>query len=379
MKIILAPDKFKGSLTAFEVCEAMEAGIRGVLPNATVLSFPLADGGDGFGATLKHYLHTQTVPTQTVDPLGRPFAASYEWSEDKATAVVELAAASGLVLLHPNERNPLLTSTYGTGLQIRDAIGRGAHTLLLGLGGSATNDAGTGILAALGFRFFDAAGATLVPCGGNLHAIERVEVPAALPTAHWIIACDVNNPLHGANGAAFVYAPQKGADAAMVQQLDEGLRHFERVINRYATAPVGAIPGTGAAGGVVAGLLPWLNPAVVSGIDLVMEASGLEQALPGADLLLTGEGKLDNQSLQGKVVGPLAALGRKHKVPVAAVCGIAEADVAQLQQAGISRVVQLLQPGRTAGYCMEHARRLVTEETAGLLRAAGNAAARQGT
>ncbi|MFN4286168.1 MAG: glycerate kinase [Lacibacter sp.] len=369
MTILLAPDKFKGSLTAFEVCRHLEAGIRKVLPQAAVRSFPLADGGDGFAATLQHYWHTHTIAVTTVDPLGRNIRATYEWDATTGTAIIELAAASGLVLLQPQERNPLHTSTYGTGLQIKDALERGARHILLGLGGSATNDAGTGLLAALGFRWLDAHHHELKPCGENLARVAFVEPPATLPRVRLTVACDVNNPLYGPNGAAFVYAPQKGADAAMVQQLDEGLRHLETILNRYTNEPVAQIPGTGAAGGVVAGLLPWLQPQICSGIELLLQASGMEAALPGADLLITGEGRLDSQSLQGKVVGVVAARSRQYNVPVAAVCGVAAVDTAVLQQAGICSMVQLLQPGRTVAGCMARAGVLVSEAAEQLMHA----------
>lgn len=358
MKIILAPDKFKGSLTAFEVCEAMEKGIRFLHPHATVQAFPMADGGDGFGKVLSHYLHTRSIETDTVDPLGRRLRASYEWQAESATAIIELAAASGLTLLKPEERDPMYSSTYGTGLQIKDALQRGARHIILGLGGSATNDGGTGLLHALGFRWLDAAHKELKPCGKHLHIIEQVEVPTSLPEVQWTIACDVNNPMHGANGAAFVYAPQKGANAAMVAELDAGLRHFETLLNRYASTQVGNIPGTGAA---VAGMLPWLQPDIRPGIELLISASAIEKVLPDADLLITGEGKLDSQSLQGKVVGAMAALGNKYHIPVAALCGIAMVDNMMLAQAGIGKVGQLVQPGRSAAYCMQHAATLIEE------------------
>lgn len=367
MKIIVAPDKFKGSLTADETCRAISEGIRRYMPSATICAFPLADGGDGFSAALKSILQTSTITVDTVDPLGRSIQASYEWDASSETAIIELASASGLVLLDEQERNPMITSTFGTGLQIKEAIQRGAKRILLGLGGSATNDAGTGILAALGFRLLDADRKIIAPCGEGLENIQFIEPPIDLPNLQWTIACDVHNPMHGSNGAAFVYAAQKGADEAMINKLDHGLRSFEKTLNRYATAPIGEIPGTGAAGAVVAGIYPWIKPTLVSGVELLIGLSALEQSLADADLVITGEGKLDSQSLQGKVVGSLAGLGKKYNIPVVVVCGKNEIDDTQLTSSGIYFVAPIMRQGRTEDECKRSAYLLVQEATTTML------------
>ena len=209
MKIVIAPDKFKGSLTSFQVCDAIASGIKQASKSAETFHFPMADGGDGFAEVMKYYLKTETVACQTVDPLGRDIKASYQWNAKSRTAIIEMAVASGLALLSEAEKSPLKTSTLGTGLLIKHAIGKGAKTIILGLGGSATNDAGIGILSALGFQFRNRRDNVLYPSGGNLSAIQKVSLPTLIAHVRFIIACDVQNVLHGPRGAAFVYAPQK--------------------------------------------------------------------------------------------------------------------------------------------------------------------------
>jgi glycerate kinase len=345
MRIIVAPDKFKGSLSSPEVCRCIAAGIRSVLPSASLHLLPLADGGDGFAAVLQQYLHTTTVTCVTQDPLGRPLTASYQLDENNRTAIIEMAAASGLVLLSPQEYNPLLASSYGTGVLIKDAMSRGAVTIRLGLGGSATNDAGMGILAALGFRFCDAAGKELPPSGASLQQVEKITAPVLPQHVRFELACDVQNPLLGPDGAAYTYAPQKGADAAMVQQLDRGLEHFAGVVEQHTGTSHLAVPGAGAAGGTAFGLLSFLRAVLRDGASLVLEASGLQQELPGARLVFTGEGKIDRQTLQGKLVQRVAAAAQTHRVPVIALCGMLELDAAQLQAQGIVYACSLASPG----------------------------------
>jgi len=320
MKVIIAPDKFKGSLTSFEACEAIAAGVRAAGGRMDILQFPMADGGDGFAAVMKYYLHTDTVHCHTEDPLGRPIEASYELKDE--VAIVEMASASGLVLLKEQERNVMKTSTFGTGLMIRDVIRAGAKKIILGLGGSATNDAGTGILAALGFRCMDKDGHPLKACGGSLERIHAIVPPDHLPDIRFDIACDVQNVLYGPQGAAYIYAPQKGASAEDVRLLDEGLRHFADLLKK----DIAGIPGTGAAGGIAAGLMGFFDVSLNKGIELIMATSGIRNAIPGADLIITGEGKIDQQTLYGKVVSEIAALADSHHIPAIAFCGIAEVN-----------------------------------------------------
>src|SRR5687768_13126018 len=243
MKIIIAPDKFKGSLTSFEVCKAISKGIKRADKSVKLFEFPMADGGDGFGAVMKHYLKTDTVYCDTIDPLGRNLAVFYEWNENEKTAIIEIAVASGLVLLKQEELNPMRTSTLGTGLIIKDAIAKGARKIILGLGGSATNDAGTGILSALGFQFADENDQLLQACGGNLVNMKKIIKPSFIPTIKFEIASDVQNILYGPQGAAYVYAAQKGADEEQVKTLDKGLQNLAAIIKKETGKDISSIPG----------------------------------------------------------------------------------------------------------------------------------------
>ncbi len=337
--IIIAPDKFKSSLSSFEVCDAIEKGILSVVKEAEIRSFPMADGGDGFAEVLKHYKGTATITCKTVDPLHREIMASYQWSEKDKIAIIEMATASGLVLLSKEERNPMSASAYGTGIQIKDAVKRGATKIILGLGGSATNDAGTGILSALEFLFEDEKGNRLTACGENLSRICRIVPPAVIPAVRFEIACDVENVLFGEHGAAYVYATQKGADVAMLKQLDEGLQNFALVLKKQFQADVSSIPGTGAAGGIAAGLLPFFNVEIRKGMDLVLNASGIQHAMVNADMLITGEGKIDAQSTQGKVVGRIAEMATANNIPCIAFCGFWEPGIKEVK--GLEKIISL--------------------------------------
>jgi glycerate kinase len=360
MKIIIAPDKFKGSLTSFEVCAAIAAGAKAADENRRmdILPFPMADGGDGFAAVMKHYLHTETRICHTQDPLGRPLAAAYELDPANGVAIVEMASASGLVLLNDSERNALTTSTLGTGLMIKAAIDAGAKKIVLGLGGSATNDAGTGILAALGFRFMDKEGHSLKACGDNLARIATILPPAELPAISFDIACDVQNVLYGPQGAACVYAPQKGAGPADVEWLDNGLRNFAGLISK----DIATIPGTGAAGGIAAGLMAFFQVRLSKGIELVISSSGIAAVLPGADLVITGEGKIDKQTLYGKVVSEIASMAGRLGIPVIAFCGISGIAASEINDLKLRSVQAIAPPDMPMQEAMARAGSLLTEK-----------------
>jgi glycerate kinase len=359
MKIIIAPDKFKGSLSTFEVCHAIRDGIQEADDSTEVFLFPMADGGDGFAAVMKFYLHTHTVECGTVDPLRQNIRASYEWNSETKTAIIEMAVASGLVLLKDQERNPLKTSTYGTGLLIRDAIQRGAQRIVLGLGGSATNDAGTGILSALGFLFKGSDDRLLDASGENLLQIEKIIVPSEIPQIKFEIACDVQNVLYGASGAAYVYAAQKGADDDAIRLLDDGLRHFAEIVNWQTGRDVSSVPGTGAAGGIAAGLMAFFDVQLKKGIDLVIESSTIKNKIEAANLLITGEGKIDEQTLQGKVVSELSRLARMDDIPVVAFCGTSTASAQMIEKLGVEYLECLVSASTTVEQAMVHAKDLL--------------------
>jgi glycerate kinase len=367
MTILVAPDKFKGSLTTFEACDAIARGIRQVLPHAVINIFPMADGGDGFSAVMKHYLHTETLRCDAVDALGRPITADYEWQASVGTAVIEVASASGLARLRPHENDVMHASTYGTGLLIADAIQRGARTIVLGLGGSASNDAGMGILEALGFCFTDHQGAALPACGASLARVAHIAPPPVLPSISFTIACDVTNPLYGPDGAAFVYAAQKGADAHQIRLLDAGLRHYAQVLQIYTGKMPDQVPGTGAAGGIAASLMAWFPTSLQSGAELVLEASGFLPLLPVAELVITGEGRLDQQSLQGKLPGKIQALCKAHGIPVAALCGQLGLEEREWKRLGWKQVRTICPEHADPAFCMQQAAALLEQEAARLV------------
>mgnify|MGYP006272688945 CR=1 FL=1 len=323
MKIIIAPDKFKGSIDSISLCNAIHKEIVSLYPDAEVLQFPLADGGDGFSQIIHHYVGTSPVSAQTTDPLGRSIVAKYQYSSANNTAFIEMASASGLALLAPAERNPDKTSTYGTGLLIRDAIARGATHIILGIGGSATTDGGIGMADALGFMFLDQQGDPLEPCGENMSLINEIIFPESdfLENIQFTIACDVKNPLFGPNGAAYVYGPQKGATPEQVKKLDEGLAHLDTLFMKFFGRSVAEQPGAGAAGGLGAGCDVFLGARLTPGIQYIIDHIELEKHIEEATLIITGEGMLDEQSIQGKVVGHVAEIAKKHKKPVHVICG----------------------------------------------------------
>lgn len=369
MRIIVAPDKFKSSLTANDVCASIERGIHQVLPDANVALYPLADGGDGFVAALHRYTLAGEVWVDSVDPIGRPIRAPYLWNASTQTAYLELAACSGLALLAAEDRNPLQASTFGTGLQIKHALQQGAKSIVLGLGGSATHDLGMGILEALGFQLLDRWKKPIRATGFTLVDIEHIHPPADLPTASWHIAADVTNVLCGPQGAAHTYAAQKGANANMISFLEAASHHVAGLLQAVTTRSVLQLPSGGAAGGVLAGLYPWFQPIVKPGVDWIIEASGLEQVIQNADWLITGEGKFDEQSLFGKVVGRIATIGQRHQVPVLVVCGASTLTAEQINHWPIAGMCTLKTPDRSTTYCMENAAELVTSSIAAFFRA----------
>jgi glycerate 2-kinase len=341
MKIIIAPDKFKGSLTSIEACDAIKKGILEAENNIELLLFPMADGGDGFAEVMKYYLHTETQFVRAVDPLGRNISASYEWNNKDFVAIIELASSSGLAILKKEEQNPLVTSTFGTGLLIMDAIKLGVKKIILGIGGSATNDAGIGILAAMGFTILDEDGKILKPSGENLLLIKKIVPPDFLPPIKIEIACDVINPLYGPEGAAYIFSPQKGATPEQVKKLDNGLKHFSEIIKQETGKNLSTIPGTGAAGGIAAGLMAYLNASLTKGTQLIIDASHIKNYIDDADFIITGEGKLDQQSFGGKTISAITSMAKEKNIPVAALCGKLELSEAEWRKLGLSLAVEI--------------------------------------
>ena len=325
MKIVAASDSFKGSLTSAEVADSIEKGVYDADPFAEVVKVAVGDGGEGTMDALLETMGGRKIRLYVQDPLGRSHEAEYAVLNDGLTAVVEMSSASGLTLLSPEERNPMRTSTYGTGQMIADALDRGCRRFLIGIGGSATNDGGMGMLCALGYRFLDAEDNELPGTGASLADVFSIDDSGVLHGVHdseFIVACDVDSPLYGPKGAAYVFAPQKGADPEMVRSLDEGLRHYAEVVSSSAAT----VPGAGAAGGLGYAFVTFLGARLRRGADKVLDALCFDKIIEGADLVITGEGRLDSQTLAGKT--PYAVLQRacKQGIPVIAVAGSVASD-----------------------------------------------------
>ncbi|MEM6719898.1 MAG: glycerate kinase [Bacteroidota bacterium] len=341
MKIILAPDKFKGALTGNEFCDAATEAILRVLPLAEIVRLPLADGGDGTIEILTAHLQGELINITVSDPLFRPIEAQYLWLEAKKTAFIEMAEASGMKLLSPEDQNCRKTTTFGTGEMILKAIEKGAKTIILGIGGSATNDCGIGMATALGYNFLDENGQKINPIGENLgriHQIDTSNIHSKLATTTFQIACDVTNPLYGKQGAAHVYGPQKGASESDVELLDTGLRNIANLIQKQFNIDVQNIEGSGAAGGMGAGTTVFLRGKLTSGIELVKNLLDFDQHIQNADWIITGEGKLDNQTFSGKTITGVIESAQKQNIPVAVFCGATDLSISEQEELGVSYV-----------------------------------------
>ncbi len=362
MLVVLVPDKFKGSLTAAEVCQTVAQGIKRFDPKIRVQSIPLADGGEGTLSILIPLLKLDIVSTTVHDPLFRPITAHYGVKGD--TAFVEMAVASGLLLLNEAERNPIDTTSLGTGELIRHAIEHGARRVYLFIGGSATTDAGVGVARALGYRFSDVQGRELLPVGNNLIRIDQIDTDQVLPglaDTEILVVSDVNNPLYGPQGAAKVYAPQKGADATAVDLLDRGLMHVADKMQAFMNSDVRDMPGSGAAGGIGAGAVAFLGAQLLPGIDTIMDLCQAHQAIAGADLVMSGEGKVDAQTLHGKVVKGVGDVCRQYGVPLNVICGTLDASAAELQQLNVQRAYAVKEGSMSLAEALLHTATRVEE------------------
>jgi len=347
MKIVVAPDSFKGSLTAVEVSDAIEQGVREIFPEAEIVKIPMADGGDGTVQCLVNATGGEILKEKVTGPLGNEVLASYGILGDKKTAVIEMAEASGLTLVPENKRNPLITTTYGTGQLIKSALDQGCRKMIIGIGGSATNDGGAGMVQALGVKLLDKNGEEIGFGGGELKKIFRIDtkyLDNRLYETKVLIASDVSNPLCGSKGASRIYGPQKGATPEVIKELDESLAYFAEIIKRDLHKNVKDIPGAGAAGGLGASLIAFLNAELKPGIDIVIEIVKLEQAIKDADLVITGEGKIDSQTIYGKAPIGVAKIAKKYNVPVIAVAAIISDDADIVHQYGINALIKISEP-----------------------------------
>ncbi|NET32450.1 MAG: glycerate kinase [Cyanothece sp. SIO1E1] len=334
MNLLIACDSFKDSLPAVAVCQSLERGIKKAYPACHTQLFPMADGGEGTARIMTYHTQGQWIEAEVQGPLAATVKAGYGISADGTKAYIDMAEASGLQLVPRPLRNPLKTGTYGTGQLIQKAIDQGVEKVFLGIGGSATNDGGIGMAKALGFKFLDTNGQELAGNGEDLQQIQQIIPPnRSFPTIE--VLCDVNNPLFGPKGAAAVYGPQKGADDEIVTQLDEGLQQLADLVESTLQKKLDQIPGAGAAGGMGYGAMAFLNGSLKSGIEAIMDEASFNPALAGADLVITGEGKIDDQTLQGKLINGICQRAKAFNRPVIAVCGALLASTELVHSIGL--------------------------------------------
>lgn len=329
MKILLAPDKFKDSLTAEAVCRSMEDGIHEVDPTAEILSFPLSDGGDGFLDAIARYCFLELCTCPASDALGRAKSGSFLWDPLKKTAYVELASTCGLADLKLTERNPMNTSSYGCGLVIRSAIEKGATSIVLGLGGSASVDGGSGLLSGMGFIMKDEAGRIIEPKGQNLGRIISIEKPDNFKPIHFHLACDVSNPLLGPQGAALIFGPQKGANESDCALLESFMINWTSILGQFGWNR-GNDKGMGAAGGIASGLSAFYETEFSLGIHILLDICGIKKQLPSCHMLFTGEGCIDNESFRGKVLGEVIGMVQQYAIPIGIICGTKKGNLPTL-------------------------------------------------
>jgi glycerate kinase len=371
MRIIVAPDSYKGSVSALGVAEAIERGIHAVFPEAEVLKVPIADGGEGTVEALVGATGGRLLRLTVSDPLGRPVEATWGILGDGVTAVIEMAAASGLTLLAAEERNPLLTTSFGTGQLLKAALDLGLRHLIVGIGGSASNDGGCGMAQALGARFLDRQGRELPPGGGALGRLDRIDLARLDPRlaeTSILVACDVDNPLCGARGASAVYGPQKGATPAMVAELDAALAIFGAAAARATGLEVAGRPGAGAAGGLGAGLLCFTGARLRPGVEIVLEANGFKGKLRGVDLVITGEGRTDAQTAMGKAPVGVARAAAPFHLPVVCLSGSLGPGCDRVLEHGISALMSVTPGPMALEACMAGAEQLVEDAAARLCR-----------
>ncbi|OLP67043.1 Glycerate 2-kinase [Bacillus pumilus] len=349
MKIVIAPDSFKESLSAYETASAIERGFRSILPNAEYVKVPMADGGEGTVQSMVDATGGYIVNQVVTGPLGKPVDAFFGMMGDGRTAVIEMAAASGLHLVPPDKRNPFITTSRGTGELMLAALDKGANHLIIGLGGSATNDGGVGMMQGLGASFLDKSGQEISQGGGALHQIASIDLSGLDPrlqATQLEVACDVDNPLTGERGASAVFGPQKGADDEMVQLLEGNLSHFANIAKKQLDVSFYEVEGSGAAGGLGASLLGFLHADLQKGIDIVQKAVHFDDIIKDADLIITGEGRIDRQTIYGKTPIGVAKAAKKHNIPVIGIAGSLSKDCTVVHEYGIDALFSIV-PGVT--------------------------------
>ena len=367
MRVVVAPNAFKGSLSASQAASAIANGVRESFPDAEVVEIPVADGGDGTVEALVSAHRGEYRTAEVEGPLGDSVSATFGLIEAGRTGVVELASASGLTLIAPERRNPRKTSTYGFGQLLAAVRATGVEQIIAGIGGSATNDGGAGMAEALGYHFLNGAGAELARGGAALARLSRIDASGfdlGWRAVKVMVACDVTNPLTGPKGASAVYGPQKGADATAIPELDAALANLAAVIERDLGKHVADVPGAGAAGGAGAGLMAFLDAKLVPGAPLVVEASGFDTALQGADLVITGEGQADAQTGYGKAPGEVAKRAKAARIPVLLIAGSKGQGWEALSGLGVTAVVTLDEEGDNLQQLIRDAGQLLTRVAA---------------
>lgn len=338
MKILIAPQAFKGSISALKVAKAIEKGVLEILPNAETILMPVADGGDGTLETLVETSNGTIMSCEVTNPIGGKIQAEWGAMGDGSTAIIEMARTSGLTLINPDQRNPLLTTTYGLGEIIRNAMDSGFRKFIVGIGGSATNDAGSGMAQALGIQLLDSNGQNIEIGGSALASLDKIDVSKAdkrLKESDFLVACDVNNPLTGTEGASAVYGPQKGATPKMVTRLDAALLHFANVVKRDLGTEINNIPGAGAAGGLGGGFIAFLNGKLRTGVDIVLDTIGIDEHLKNVSLVITGEGQMDFQTIYDKAPIGVARRAKVRGIPVIGISGSLGKNFTDVHRHGI--------------------------------------------
>ena len=371
MKVVIAPQSFKGSISALDAARAMEEGVLRVVPDAETVLVPVADGGDGTLDTLVDATRGEVRSATVTGPVGKPVTAEWGALGDGRTAVIEMARTSGLALLSLAERDPLHATTYGLGEVVREALDAGFRRFIVGIGGSATNDGGAGMAQALGVRLLDEAGRDLPPGGAalaDLRSIDMSGLDERATGARFSVACDVSNPLTGPEGASAVYGPQKGATPGMVEQLDAALENFAGVVERDIGMSIDAVPGSGAAGGLGGGMMAFLGGSLQAGVDIVLDHVGLDDRLEGADLVLTGEGRIDFQTVYNKAPIGVARRAKRKGIPVIAVCGSLGKGYEDVHAEGIDVVVSIVSAPMTLDEASARASELIADTVAEVMR-----------
>ncbi len=340
-KCVIIPDSFKGTMSSIEVCEVIRSKVKTFYPECEIITVPVADGGEGTVDCFLHALHAKKITVEVVGPYNEPMECYY--ARHNNTAIIEMAQNAGLPLVEGRE-NPALTTTYGTGLMIKKAIEDGCNNIILGLGGSCTNDAGVGAAAAVGVRFYDEEDQVFLPTGNTLSKIKRIDTTKAkalLQDIKLTAMCDIDNPMYGTSGAAYIFGFQKGADQKMVEQLDANLRALSKTIIEDLGMDVSAIPGAGAAGAMGAGVVAFLGGTLKSGIHTILDLIQFDEMIENADLIFTGEGKIDGQSLRGKVVIGIAERAKKKSIPVVAIVGAIGEEAEKAYKMGVSSIFSI--------------------------------------